>query len=262
MGCHFLLQGVFLTQRLNPGLPHCRQTFYPLSHQGSPVLWMWDLNHKEGWVPKNWCFWTVVLDKTLESLLDCKEIKPVNPQFSSAQFTHSVVSDSLRRHGLQYPMLSYLSLSLGVCSNSCPLSWWCHPTITPSVVPFSSHHQSFPASGSFQMSQLFASGGRSIGVSASTSVLPMNTQDWFALGWTGWISLQSKGLSSLFQHHSSKASVLQHSAFFIVQHSHPYVSTRKIIALTRWTFVGKVTSLLFNILSSLVILLFHGVSVF
>ena len=86
----------------------------------------------------------------------------------------------------------------GVSPNSCPLSRWCHPTISSSVVPFSACPQSFPASGSFQMSQLFTSGGQNIGVSDSTSVLPMNTQDWFPLGWTGWISLQSKGLSRVF----------------------------------------------------------------
>ena len=103
------------------------------------------------------------------------------------------------------------------------------------------------------MCQLFVSGGQSIGVSASTSVLPMNTQDRSPLGWTGWISLQSKGLSSLLQHHSSKSSVLQHSAFFIVQLSHPYMTTGKTIALTRQTFVDKVMSLLFNMLSRLVI---------
>ena len=103
------------------------------------------------------------------------------------------------------------------------------------------------------MSQLFTSGGQSIGVSASASVLPMNTQDWFPLGLTGWISLQSKGLSRVLQHYSSKASILWHSAFFIVQLSHPYLTTGKTIALTRWTFVGKVMSLLFNMLSRLVI---------
>ena len=106
------------------------------------------------------------------------------------------------------------------------------------------------------MSQLLASGGQSIGVSASTSVLPMNTHDWFPLGWTCWISLQSKGLKSLLQHHSSKASLLQCSAFFTVQLSHPYMTTEKTIALTRWTFVGKVISLLFNMLSSLVLTFF------
>ena len=96
------------------------------------------------------------------------------------------------------------------------------------------------------MSQLFTSGGQSIGVSASASVLPMNIQDWFPLGRTGWISLQSKGLKSLLQHHSSKASILWRSAFFIVQVSHPYMTTGKPLALTRRTFVDKVMSLLFN----------------
>ena len=112
------------------------------------------------------------------------------------------------------------------------------------VVPISSHLQSFSVSVSFQMSQFFASGGQSIGVSASASVLPMNIQDWFPLEWTGWISLESKGLKSLLQHHSSKASILRCSAFFIVQLSHPYITTGKTIALTKWTFVGKVMSLI------------------
>ena len=113
----------------------------------------------------------------------------------SVQFSHSVVSDSLRSHELQHARPPCPSPTARVYPNPCPLSQWCHPTISSSVVPFSSCPQSFPASGSFQMSQLFASGGQSIGVSASTSVLPMNTQDWSPLGWTGWISLQSKGLS-------------------------------------------------------------------
>ena len=103
----------------------------------------------------------------------------------------SVVSDSLRPRGLQHARPPYPSPTARVYPNPCPLSQWCHPTISSSVVPFSSCPQSFPASGSFQMSQLFASGGQNIGVSASTSVLPMNTQDWSPLGWTGWISLQS-----------------------------------------------------------------------
>ena len=114
--------------------------------------------------------------------------------------------------------------------------------------------QSFPALGSFQMSQLFTSGGQSIGVLASTSVLPMNIQDWFHLVWTGWNLLAVQGtLKRLLQHHSSKASILWHSAFFIVQLSHPYMATRKTIALTRRTFVDKVMSLLLNMLSRLVI---------
>ena len=106
---------------------------------------------------------------------------------------------------------------------------------------------------SFPMSQLFVWGSQRIGISASTSVLPMNTQDWSPLGWTGWISMQSKGLSSLLQHHSSKTSILRRSAFFIVQLSHLYTTTGKIIALTRQIFVGKVISLLFNMLSRLFI---------
>ena len=156
----------------------------------------------------------------------------------SVQFSHSVVSGYLWQ---AYP-------------NSCQLHKRCHPTISSSVIPFSSHLQCFSASGSFPMSWFFPSGGQSIGISASASVLPTNIQDWFSLGWTGWISLLSKGLfNSLLQHHSSKSSVLWCSAFFIVQLSHPYMTTGNTIALTRWIFVGKVTSLLFNILSRLVI---------
>ena len=163
------------------------------------------------------------------------------------QFSRSVMSDSLQPHEPQHTRPPCPSPPPGVHPNPCPSSRWCHPTIPSSVVPFSSCPQSFPASGSFQMSQLFASGGQSIGVSASTSVLPMNTQDWSPLGWTGWISLQSKGtLKSLLQHHSSKASILRRSAFFTVQLSHPYMTSGKNIALTRQTFVGKVMSLLFS----------------
>ena len=117
---------------------------------------------------------------------------------SSVQFSHSVVSNSLQLHGLQHGRLPCPSPTPRVYSNSCPSSWWCQPTISSSVVPFSSCLQYFSASGSSQMSQFFASGGQTIGVSASTSVLPMNIQDWFPLGWTGWISLQSKGLSRVF----------------------------------------------------------------
>ena len=101
-------------------------------------------------------------------------------------------------HGLHQTRLPCPSQTPGACSNSCPSSWWCHPTILSSVIPFSSRLQSFPASGSFQMSQFFASGSQIIGISASASVLPMNNQDWFPLGWTGWISLQFKGLSRVF----------------------------------------------------------------
>ena len=115
------------------------------------------------------------------------------------------------------------------CSNSCPSSWWCHLTISSSVVPFSSRLQSFPASGSFPMSHFFPSCGQSIGVSASASVLPMYIQGWFPLGLTGLVFLRSKGLLSLLQYHSSKASILLHSAFIMVQLSHPYMITGKNI---------------------------------
>ena len=116
----------------------------------------------------------------------------------SVHFSRSVVSDSLRPHEPQHARPPCPSPTPGVYSDSCPSSRWCHPTISSSVVPFSSCPQSFPVSVSFQMSQLFTSGGQSTGVSASASVLPMNTQDWSPLGWTGWISLQSKGLSRVF----------------------------------------------------------------
>ena len=119
------------------------------------------------------------------------------PALSSVQFSCSVVSDSLWPHGLQHFRPPCPSPTPGACLNSCPLSRWCHPTISSSVVPFSSCPQSFPASGSFPMSQFFPSGGQSIGVSAS-SVLPMNIQNWYPLGLTGWISLQSNGLSRVF----------------------------------------------------------------
>ena len=119
-------------------------------------------------------------------------------QFSSVQLSRSVVSDSLQPHEPQHARPPCLSPTPGVYPNSCPLSQWYHPTISSSVVCFSFHLQSFPTSGSFQMSQLFASGGQSIGVSASASVLPMNTRDWFPLGRIGWISLQSKGLPRVF----------------------------------------------------------------
>ena len=127
----------------------------------------------------------------------------------SVQFSRSVVSDSLQPHGLQHARTPCPSPIPGVYPNSCPLSQWCHPTISSSVVPFSSHLHSFPASGFFQMSQFLTSGGQSIGVSASASVLPMNIQDWFSLGWTGWISLKSKRLSRAF----SNTTVQKHEFF-------------------------------------------------
>ena len=157
----------------------------------------------------------------------------------SVQFSHSVMSDSLQPHESQHARPPCPSPTPGVHSDSCPLSRWCHPAISSSVVPFSSCPQSLPAAGSFLLSQLFALGGQSIGVSASTSV-----------HWLDLLAFQGT-LKSLLQQHSSKASILGCSAFFIVQLSHPYVTTGKTIALTRWTFIGKVVSLLLNMLSRL-----------
>ena len=136
---------------------------------------------------RNWTVTTHIYILWLICIISC-----------SVQLSDSVMFNSLRPHGLQHTRLPCLSPTPGAYSNSCPLSRWCHPTISSSVIPFSSHFQSFPASGSFPRSQLFESGGQRIGVSASASVLPMNIQDWFPLGWTGWISLQSKGLSRVF----------------------------------------------------------------
>ena len=156
-------------------------------------------------------------------------------QLSSVQLSCTVVTESLQPHKLQHARAPCPLPTPGV--HPCLLSWWCHPTISSCVVPFSCP-QSFPASGSFPMSQLFPSGGKSIGVSASISVLPMNSQVWSPLGWTGWISLQSKGLSRVFYNTTvQKHQFLQHSAFFIIQLSHPYMTTGKTIALT--TFLAK-----------------------
>ena len=134
----------------------------------------------------------------------------------SVQFSHSVMSNSLRPHEPQHARFPCPSPTAGVYPDPCPLSRWCHPTISSSVVPFSSCPQSFPASGSCPVSQLFASGGQSVGVSTLASVFPVNTQDWSPLGWTGWISLQSKGLSRVF----SNTTVQKHQ-FFGAQLSSP-----------------------------------------
>ena len=153
------------------------------------------------------------------------------------------MSDSLWPHGLKHSRPLCPSPNPGVYSN-CPLSQWCHPTILSCVIRFSSRLQSFPESGSF-LSHLFALGDQSTGVLTSASGFPMNIQDWFPLGGTGWISLQPKRLSkSLLQYHSPKASILWHSTSFMVQLSHLYMTTGKTIALTKQTFVVKVMSLL------------------
>ena len=164
------------------------------------------------------------------------------------------MSNSLWLHGLWHARLPCPSPTLGVYLNSCPSSQWCHPTILSSVVPFLSYLQSFQSSGSFPMSQFFTSGGQSIGGSASI-ISPSNEYPGlisFRIDWFDILAVQGT-LKSLLQHHSSKASILQHSAFFIVQLLHPYMTTGKIIVLTRWTFIRKVMSLFFNMLSRLVI---------
>ena len=149
---------------------------------------------------------------------------------------------TLQSHRLQRIRLSCPSLSPGVCSNLCSLSQWWHPTFSSSVTIFS-WFQSFPASGSFPMSWLFASGSQSIGISASVSVLPMNIQGWFPLGSTGLTSLLTKGLSRVFSSTTiQKQQFFSAQPFFTVQHSHPYITTGKTIALTIWTFVSKVVS--------------------
>ena len=175
----------------------------------------------------------------------------IQVQFWTELFSHSVISNSAK------PGTAARQASLSITSSRslCKLmsiDQWLHPAISSSAIPFSYYLQ-FPASGSFQMSQFFTSGGQSIRVSASASVLPMNTQDWFPLGWTSWISLQSKGLSRIFS-----TTIVQQHPFFSAQlslksNSHSYMTTGKTIALTRWTFVDKVMFLLFNMLFRLVI---------
>ena len=168
-------------------------------------------------------------------------------------FSLSVMSDSLWPHGLQHARLPCPSLSPRACSNSCPLSRWCRPAVLSSVVPFSSCSQSFSASGSFLMNTLYIRWPQYW--SFSFIISPSNVYSRFFSFWTDWLDLlEAQGtLKNLLQNHHSKASILWHSAFFIVQLSHLCMTTRKILALTIWTFVSKVMSLLFNMLSRLVI---------
>ena len=173
--------------------------------------------------------------------------------FSSVLFSHSVMTNSLWPHESQHARPPCPSLTPRVYSNPCPSSRWCHPAISSFVVPFSSFPQFLPASEYFPVGHLFAWGGQSIGVSASVSVLPMNIQDWFPLEWTGWISLQSKGLSRVFSN-----TTVQSIKFLALSFLHSPTLTSihdhwKNHSMTRRTFVGKVMSLLFNMLSRLVI---------
>ena len=165
------------------------------------------------------------------------------------QFNLLVVSNFLQSHGLQHIRLPCPSPTPSACSNSCPLSWWCHPTISSSVISFSFHLQSFPTSGSFPVSQYFTSGGQSIGASASASVVSVTIQDWFPLGWTHWISLQSKKLWIVFN------TTVQKHQFFGTQpslwsssHIHIWLQVKPSFWLNR-SFFGTMMSLLFNMLS-------------
>ena len=173
--------------------------------------------------------------------------------YNSVQVSCSVVSDSLRPHEPQHTRPPCPSPAPGVHPDPCPLSQGCHPTISSSVIPFSSCPQCFPASGSFQINQLFASDGQSTGVSASTSVLPKNTQDLSPLGWTCWISLQSRGLSRVFSNTKVQKHQLFSAQLSSQSNSHIHTWPLETIALTRQTFVAKVMSLLLNMLSRLVI---------
>ena len=215
----------------------------------SSHVWVWELDHKKGWALKNWCFWTVVLEKTFESHLDCQEMKPVN----SVQFNHSVVSDSLRPHESQHarppcPSNSRSLPNLMSIESVMPSSHLilCRPLfLLPPILPririFSNEstlHMRWPKYWSF-----------------SFSISPSNEHPGlisFRMDWLDLLAVQGT-LKSLLQHHNSKASILWRSAFFTVQLSYPYMTTVKTIALTRWTFVGKVMSFLLNMLSRLVI---------
>ena len=173
----------------------------------------------------------------------------IRASFSSVQFSHSVMSDSLQSHESQHARPPCPSPTPKVYSNSCPSSRWWYPAISPSVIPFSSCPQSLPVSGSFPMNQLFTWGGQSIG-SFSFSISLSHEHSGlisFRMDWLDLLAVQGT-LKSLLQYHSSKASILMLSAFFIVQLSHPYMTTGKTIALTRQTFVGKAMSLLTLIL--------------
>ena len=170
----------------------------------------------------------------------------------SVQFSRSIKTYSLQPHRLQHTRLPCPQQTPRACSNSCPLSWCGHPPITSSVVPFSSCLQSFPRSGSYPRSKFFTSSGQSIGsFSLNISSNEHSGLISFRIDWFDLLAFQE--LSRVLQHHSSKASIFQNSALFIVQLSHPYMTTGKTIALTRPTFVGKVMPLLFNMMSRLVI---------
>ena len=227
MGCHFLLQGIVLTQELNLGLLHCRQILYRLSYEESPLEWVVTPFFRPSFLYDY--KWPILLLLFVVQSLSCVWLF-ATPWTAARQASMSFT-------------VSWNSLKLT------SMSRWCHPTISFSAACFSLCLQSFPASGSFPMSWLFVSDGQNTGASALASVLPMNIQGWFPLGWTGWVSLQPKGLKSLLQHHNLQASVLQHSAFFMVQLSHPYMTIHSFDCMD----LCKVISLLFNTQSTFVV---------
>ena len=239
VGCHFLLQRIFLTQGLSPNLLRLLQwqaDSLPLHHQIiGPFSGISNLSKPIQLIFKLWCCFLLVVEFTFGlsySFFFSFDILHAFTHYKNIylHFSSSVVSDSLRPHGLQYGRVPCPSTTLRACSNS--LSQWCIPTISSSVIPFFCF-QYFLGSGSFQMSQFFTSGGQSTRVLTSGSVLAMNIQDWFSLGWTGWISLQSKGLSRVFSNTTvQKHQFFSYSAFFIVQLSHLYTTTGKTISLS------------------------------
>ena len=196
-GCHFLLQGIFWIQGLNSSLLHQTDRERHVSYDITYMQNLKENDTNELIYIQNWAKWIYTVVRVLRNSEEGAVLFFII-LFISIQFSCSVMSNSLRPHGPQHARPPYPSSTPGVYPNSCPLSWWCHPTISSSVIPFSSCLQSFPALMSFPMSQLFVSGGQSIGVSALVSVLPMNIKGWFPWGLTGLISLLSKGLSRVF----------------------------------------------------------------
>ena len=275
----FILFADFFTPCLTPHWLATREGLLLFPHKGFRRFWKGPWMAQSGWVDtqvelspvalegrvtqdSSVCFWGLSQRRSGSHETGNYHTASTT-EMKTPLFSCSVISDSLWPHGLQHTRLHYPSPSPRVCSSSCPLSWWCHPTISFSVVPFSSCPQSFPASGSFPMSQICASGGQSIGASTSASALSKNTQGWFPLGLTGCISLQFKGLSRVF----SSTIVWRHKFFdaqpFLLSSSYTYMNTGKTIALTIQTFVRKVISLLFNMLSKyLSLLFFQGASIF
>ena len=234
MGCHFLLQEIFPSRGLSPGLLHCRQTFYHLSHQGS-ILQSLKQSRK-------YLILALLLDFFHQREFIIDHVSEID-QFSSVQLSRSVVSDSLWSHGLQHARSPCPSPTPRAYSNSCPLNQWCHTTISSSVIHFSFHLQSFPASEFFSSDSVLRirwpkCWSFSFIISPSNEYLGLIS---FRMDQLDLLSVQGT-LKSLLQYHSSKASVLRHSAVFIVQLSHPYMTTGKTKALTRVYWQSNVSS--------------------